>query len=246
MIQLPTFQPITHPYPFSYYSVSFDASDDYADPGLDFGSIFQGTFSISCWLKYTSDSGTQMIFAADSQVGGDNNRVNIYRAVGETRMFMTAEGTASTINGWTHGPGTGKHHYLFVFRQDGADVDQEMYVNGTLRASNTTSTMDMSDYGTSTQKAKPYIGARNTGDASNTAEFFFNGNIDDFMIVGSDLSASASAIYNSGTPGDLSSYSPYGWWRMGDDDGGTGSTITDKGSGGNNLSLQGGAAIQAV
>jgi hypothetical protein len=31
--------------------------------------------------------------------------------------------------------------------------------------------------------------------------------------------------------------SPVGWWRMGDNDGGTGTTITDQGSGGNDGTL---------
>ena len=31
-----------------------------------------------------------------------------------------------------------------------------------------------------------------------------------------------------------------GWWRMGDNDGGTGTTITDQGSGGNNGTLTNG------
>ena len=62
--------------------------------------------------------------------------------------------------------------------------------------------------------------------------------IDEVAIFGSELSASdVTAIYNSGVPDDLSSYSPVGWWRMGENDGGTGTTITDQGSGGNDASL---------
>jgi len=54
----------------------------------------------------------------------------------------------------------------------------------------------------------------------------------------SALSASnISDIYNGGEPTDLDSYSPVGWWRMGDNNGGTGTTITDEGSGGNNATL---------
>ncbi len=33
----------------------------------------------------------------------------------------------------------------------------------------------------------------------------------------------------NGTPGDLSTFNPIGWWRCGDNDGGTGTTITDQG-----------------
>ena len=72
----------------------------------------------------------------------------------------------------------------------------------------------------------------------------FDGEIDEFAVFSSVLSASQiENIYNSGTPDDLSSLSPLGWWRMGDNDGGSGTTITDQGSGGNNGTLTNGATI---
>ena len=48
---------------------------------------------------------------------------------------------------------------------------------------------------------------------------------------------------SNGTPGDLSSFSPIGWWRMGDND--TGSTVTDQGSGGNDLTMKNGASFSS-
>ena len=61
-------------------------------------------------------------------------------------------------------------------------------------------------------------------------------------IFNSALSATdASNIYNSGYPIDLGTnglnLSPVGWWRMGDNDGGTGTTITDQVGGGNDVSF---------
>ena len=73
------------------------------------------------------------------------------------------------------------------------------------------------------------------------------GLIDEVAIFNSALSASdITAIYNSGTPDDLSSYSPVGWWRMGDNDGGTGTTITDQGSGGNDGTLTNGPTFSTT
>ena len=46
-------------------------------------------------------------------------------------------------------------------------------------------------------------------------------------------------LYNNGKPGHISSLQPLGWWRMGDTEGGTGSTITDLGSGGNDGTING-------
>ncbi len=72
--------------------------------------------------------------------------------------------------------------------------------------------------------------------------------MDEVAIIGSALSdggvstgqtagGDIATLYNSGVPGNLSSFNPIGWWRMGDDDGGTGTTITDQGSGGNDGTL---------
>lgn len=57
------------------------------------------------------------------------------------------------------------------------------------------------------------------------------GNLDEVAIWNSDQTSNLSTIYNSGTPDDLSSLSPVGWWRNGDGD--NYDIITDHGSGGN-------------
>lgn len=71
-----------------------------------------------------------------------------------------------------------------------------------------------------------------------------NANYDEFATFNSALSASdISNIYNSGVPGDLSGYATLaGHWRMGDSDGGTGTTISDE-LGGEDITLANGAFI---
>ena len=75
-----------------------------------------------------------------------------------------------------------------------------------------------------------------------------DGQIDEVAIWRAALSSDAlTQIYNSGVPTDLSedvgnyssSSSLYSWWRMGDNDGGSGSTVTDMGSGSNNGTVNG-------
>ena len=68
----------------------------------------------------------------------------------------------------------------------------------------------------------------------------FPGEIDEAAIFNSALSASdVSSIYNNGVPTDISSLSPVGYWRMGDDSndsataGGNIATITDSSGNGN-------------
>ena len=57
----------------------------------------------------------------------------------------------------------------------------------------------------------------------------FRGKLDEVSIWSKALSdADVTDIYNGGTPGDLSlSSSLKSWWRMGDNNGGTGTTVTD-------------------
>jgi len=70
---------------------------------------------------------------------------------------------------------------------------------------------------------------------------------DELATFNSALSSSdIDAIYNSGTPIDLTSYSPASWWRMGDSDSGTGTSVSNEVSGGASLSLQNGAAFSTT
>jgi len=59
-------------------------------------------------------------------------------------------------------------------------------------------------------------------------------------------STEISEIYNSGSPISLSSYSPDGWWRMGDNDGGTGATITDQSDNGHDGTLTNGPTFSTT
>ena len=66
----------------------------------------------------------------------------------------------------------------------------------------------------------------------------FDGLMDEVALWDSALTSSnVTAMYNSGVPNNLSSLSPVNWWRMGDNDSGAGTTITDQGSGSNNATL---------
>ena len=74
--------------------------------------------------------------------------------------------------------------------------------------------------------------------AGNLYNYNTQGFLDEVAIWDAGLSASnLTAIYNNGLPIDLTPYSPNGWWRMGDNEGGSGTTITDQGSGGNDGTL---------
>jgi len=69
----------------------------------------------------------------------------------------------------------------------------------------------------------------NIGGFAPGANQTFRGRMDEVSIWTKALTdANVTDIYNGGTPGDLSlSSSLLSWWRMGDNNGGTGTTVTD-------------------
>lgn len=216
------------------FAVNFDGTNDYMDTGSTFESTFQSSFSFSLWVKLDSGgSGTQMLFATYGT--NSTSRVVLFASsLSPVYLFMSANGVgtaainaSATFTDWSHIVGT--------FEQSGSNVIKTLYVNGSQSATLTKAGMTLANYGAGGTATNPYVGARNS---NNAPSLYGNAKIDELAIIPSVLSSSdVTAIYNSGVPADLTSYSPVGWWRMGDNDGGTGTTITDQGSGGNNGTL---------
>ena len=123
------------------------------------------------------------------------------------------------VNGSSNFPNGSWYHVMVV--RDSSDLIT-MYVNGASDASFTHS-------GTLTT----------TGLVSSTYKYI--GLSDEYAVWDSDQSANIAEIYNGGIPGNLDSLAPLGWWRMGDDDSGRGTTITDQGSAANNATIVGNA-----
>jgi hypothetical protein len=123
------------------------------------------------------------------------------------------------VNGTASFPNDSWYHVMVV--RDSSDLIT-LYVNGASDASFTHS-------GTLTT----------TGLTSSTYKYI--GLSDEYAIWDSDQSANIAEIYNNGIPGNLDPLAPLGWWRMGDDDSGSGTTITDQGSGANNATIVGNA-----
>ena len=201
------------------YSFTFDGTDEnilVADassgPIYDIGT---GDFTVSIWAASDATSGyRQMLFNWSSQGLSiqrfNNNKFTAY--IGDSTEHITSY----TV------PSDGSWHHYFVTRNSG---DCNMYVDGTSVITQFTET------GTLATGVTTHIGSRNSlGDA-------WLGNIDEVAIWDSDQSSNLSTIYNSGAPGDLSSFSPVNWWRMGDAASWDGSnwTLTDQGSSGTNI-----------
>jgi hypothetical protein len=225
--------------PFNQYSVDLDGTNNYIDVG---GSYDLGTFS--AWFKpdstltATSSAAAMASFtgvnpygsAAVLSVGGhisgaiSNEIIALY-----TGDYWHAYTSATdTIN-------TNWHHVALLWTGSTYDI----YLDGS-SVKNASGT-----FGGSLGNVKIPISDLSIGRRNNNTSFF-PGLVDEVAIWSTELSASdITDIYNSGVPTDISSLSPAGWWRMGEDDSGTGTTITDQGSGGNDGTLVNGPTFSS-
>lgn len=154
---------------------------------------------------------------------------NVYVNVGDSSSGGPAEGqttTQLTVGAW--------NHVVFVF--DGSQVGNagrlKIYFNGTAQTLNYNATVpaDMGSGGTECALGVP----------AQSGTPWAPSYIDELAMWNRALSASdVTALYNSGTPTDLTgSANLIAWWRMGDNVSGT--TIIDEVSG-NNLTVSTGS-----
>lgn len=213
------------------YSISVDGSDDYMDCGDD-SSLEPANITISAWIK-ASGSIASLNYAV-GKLGAfygtfylrykSTNKFNFFIGLGAFGANIQGDSASTfTLTDWNH----------VVFTYD--KVNLKLYVNGSEDFSQAESRDILYfDAGSPYPGKDLYIGK---GAFPSPAE----GLIDEVSYFGSALSAAdITAMYNGGAPTDISSLNPISWWRMGDNDGGTGTTITDQGSGGNNGTLTNG------
>jgi len=213
-------------------SISLDGTDD--NIVLATSSDFDTTsaFTISAWVNPTALTNYEHVWSRFSS--------------SHTQFYITPSGNLTltvdrvSFPASTGTVSTGSWQHIAVSWQSGTGATA-FYINGSAAGTGTNTTT------LSSGTTKVTIGTKATPSGSN----FFNGLMDEVALFNSVLSASQiSNIYKgetnggsggtNGVPGDLATFSPLGWWRMGDDDGATGTTITDQGSGGNNGTLTNG------
>jgi len=216
---------------FNSYSVDFDGTDDYMKTT---GFTLGAAYSFSLWFNLdTSPSSTTLLNSEHYFTSGYENFV--YRITNSTTIALfsysgNSGATAQTITLTVPTLSTGTWYNL-VLTNTGSGSAQ-----GYLDGSTVTTSGSTSRSFTDLQNSKGLI----VGDNLTNNNSPFNGKIDEVAVFNYSLSSSdVTAIYNGGTAGDLDNLTtgPLGWWRMGDNDSGTGTTITDQGSGGNNGTL---------
>ena len=212
------------------YSVSLDGTDDYVST-----SSFDLTTNktVSFWIKLNSISGAGVYL-----FGNGGSYYSYITSNGQT-MYKYDGSVAKAINiSAANAISTGSWQHIVITGDGSSSV---LYKNGT-------------SIGTGVDLTP--LGLNRFGGDSVGGSRFISGLMDEVAVWDATLSADdVTAIYNSGVPTDLSSVSSYDtdrtsnlvhWWRMGDNNGGTGTTITDQGSGGNDGTLTNGPTFSTT
>jgi len=201
---------------FSRYALDFDGVEDYVgvpdDPSLDLS-----TFTVSAWVKFSSDTGDPQYIAGKYQAGGNYPNYSIFADPGYPAFgtifyngsWIGSSGGSPMIGTWYHVAGT----------YDGSNL--VLYVNGAQISS--TSAAPPNTYDGQFQ-----IGAREEGAANWT-----DGVIDHVCVCNRALSVDEIRrnMLNYHNP---SRNGLVGWWRLEE---GTGLTAHDESGNGNDGTL---------
>ena len=216
--------------------------DDYVEGSATFSALdglAKGSFSY--WIKPIAGTPlTQSTFGINKSGGtGTNVVVGMWLYQGnriEVNLSNTGVYVRGNISGVTYG--SWNHIVLACDGSQALNADKaRIYVNG----SDVTTINNLGSFSTFQTSASPL----RVGDSATGYQNPVKGHMDEFAVWANlQLSSSdVTALYNSGTPTDLSTFStqPTLWWRMGDNDGCTGTTITGQGLSPTNASLINGA-----
>ena len=209
-------------------SLEFDGVDDGLLAGSSFTLSGSSAWTVSFWYKVlvastAPNDRTYSIFNSDSSLVPSTSGFRVqYRPVNnDSVVTVYNNGVAYTSGGYDTLPEIPTENWNHVaYTHDGSGT-RKLYVNGDLRNTATSLTNDFLSAGN-------WIFGKSGTDPKYMA-------FDEIALIPSDLSGSMSSLYNSGIPTDLSSYNPTNWWRMED---GSGSTVTDSGSAGNDATIQ--------
>jgi hypothetical protein len=205
-------------------SFSFDGVDDYFlvpnTSGLSFGNgTTDSPFSISAWVKIgqTTAQGIVTKYGSSSSTReylfyttGGKLRLLFIDASNGANNFATGTTTLST-NTW--------YHVACTYDGRGGSTaynGMTLYINGVAESVTTS--------------GGSYTAMSNTSQSVEIGKYSTNellGNVDETAIFTTELSQSdITAIYNNGEPQSLDAYSPFVWFRLGDNATWNGATWT--------------------
>jgi hypothetical protein len=205
------------------YSVEFDGVDQYCDLGFSTPAVTAFT-----WMGWIKTTDTQGCLVGEIGAAGLSTRTRGGISwTGSTWYFTMGNNVSYSYDNTSFSASAildgNWHHVAQVI--DGYEFT--MYVDGAEDCT-WTSSVSAGTAGTDTLTIGEWGGYYYPVDGKIDEVAFFTSALDSLDI---------EDIYNSGTPTDLTDYSPYGWWRMGDINSGSGTTIADQGSAGNDGTL---------
>ena len=216
------------------YSVDLDGTDDVIDVGHITAINSASNISISGWFNASSFPHSSFNSLWGGGAGYNQHTSRFWLSCNNGSSFTIYFGTSTNFT-FSYSISTGTWYHV-VFTLDGSTA--KLYVNGSQAGSTVTTAPSL----TSASGNNFEIGGNPT-----YRPYLWDGLIDEVAIFNSTLSASdVTSIYNSGAPNDISSLNPVGWWRMGDNNSGSGTTITDQGSGSNNGTLTNGPTFSTT
>lgn len=221
-------------------SLLLDGTDDNAtlsDTGIGVDS--QSAYTFSCWAKFDTVAHNSGIFTVDGgtvindwtfnnwwRITGSGNVLSWYHSIsGTSYKIVSGSLTGAGLSAFATGT-----WYHIMCTWSGSEL--KSYVNGTLIATLT---------GVTEWRGRP--GRNFAINVGRNRIAYTDGKIDEWAWIPTDQSSAVADIYNSGVPSDLSSLSPLFYYRMGENDQGTGTTVTNMGSGTGNLTLNNGATF---
>jgi MSHA biogenesis protein MshQ len=222
------------------FAISLDGTDDFISCGND-SSLAPANISYSAWVKVSGsiDSFNYILAKGGARYGSyflryTSSNTFIAWLGFASSQFATVTSSSATLTNW--------NHVVFTYDQ----TNMKIYVNaGTPQTAAETRAIDyaeLSGHSTDFEIGRTPYGFPALGE----------GLIDEVAIFNSALTASQiSNIYKgeenggsggtNGVPGDLSTFNPVGWWRMGDGtEAGSGTTIFDMSTNSNNGTLTNG------
>jgi hypothetical protein len=221
------------------YSVAFDGVDDRTETSVNYSEFdgeTKGTFSF--WFKCNGNNSNQhdTVVKVGPAFGRRTFEIELTMASQVQFIFTIAQG------------GSGRKVFVDIgnFRQDDSWHHILFCVDLSLSPNENKTKLfvdgdEVTLSGGINNSSFPSHPATLTVGGTTQSNKSFQGNLDEVALwSGIDLRNNIATIYNSGVPNDLNSNgltAPTSYYRMGDNDGGTGTTVTDQGTSNHNLSL---------
>ena len=194
------------------YALSFNGSN-HVDCGVLTALHGSPEMSLSFWFKSnTSGEGPSI-----GSRTGSSNQWGFLRGGGVNYVQVVTNNNGQYFS-YTSPPDTNYHHYAITYNRGSI----EFYIDGSPVSFSLTSQGSGATATLHSENTSFNIGKNDS--------FYSDGLFDEVSIFNSALTASdITYIYNRGATNDISSLNPIDWWRCGDDNLGSGTTITDQG-----------------